>query len=230
MSSENHYLVMRLVGPLQSWGFDSQYNRRNTGLMPTKSAIAGMCCAAFGYNRGSDEEEEFLAKFGKLRMTAIAIPRIIKKQSLLKEKTVELKVRRMHDYHTVQNTRKADGGIKDCHITNRQYLSDASFGVLLEGEKEFLQKISKQLKDPVWGIWLGRKTCVPAAPVFVGLSEAKEKALGLLGINEIEKYTSQVETNTFSEGRDSIPDNPISFASGKRLFSPRRIRTELAKR
>ena len=37
MSSENKYLALRLQGPLQSWGFDSQYNRRNTGLMPTKS-------------------------------------------------------------------------------------------------------------------------------------------------------------------------------------------------
>ena len=63
MSSENNYLALRLQGPLQSWGFDSQYNRRNTGLMPTKSALAGMCCAALGFGRGSDEEQAFLAKF-----------------------------------------------------------------------------------------------------------------------------------------------------------------------
>jgi CRISPR system Cascade subunit CasD len=48
MSYDNRFLALRLEGPLQSWGFDSQYNRRNTGLMPTKSAIAGMCCAALG--------------------------------------------------------------------------------------------------------------------------------------------------------------------------------------
>ncbi len=51
MSSDKSFLALRLEGPLQSWGFSSQYNRRGTGLMPTKSAIAGMCCAAKGYER-----------------------------------------------------------------------------------------------------------------------------------------------------------------------------------
>jgi CRISPR system Cascade subunit CasD len=196
--------------------------------MPTKSAIAGMCCAAFGYLRGCEEEKEFLVKFGKLRMTAIAIPRFIKQKYKSQERTLELKVRRLQDYHTVRDTRKADGGIKNCHITHRQFLTDASFGVLLEGDNGLLQTIADCLKNPIWGIWLGRKTCVPAAPVFAGASESKENALRLLGIDAIEKYTYQVETDTFAEGRDTIPDNPISFASDKRMFSPRRIKTELA--
>src|SRR5512138_2038795 len=101
MSSDKFYLALRLVGPLQSWGFDSQYNRRNTGLMPTKSAIAGICCAALGLPRGSVGEQEFLASFGKVSMTAIAIPRNRAKS--------ELAVRRLQDYHTVQNTRTAEG-------------------------------------------------------------------------------------------------------------------------
>ena len=228
MLSENYYLAIRLVGPVQSWGFDSQYNRRNTGLMPTKSAIAGMCCAAFGYSRGSNEEKEFLIKFVKLRMTSIAIPKILKKQYYSKEETVVLNIRRMQDYHTIQKTRIANGGLKDCHITQRQYLTDASFGVILEGGKELLQEIAKQLINPVWGIWLGRKTCVPTAPVFAGLKGSKDEALELLGINSIGKYTSQIEVDVFAEGRDSISDNPISFESDKRKFSPRRIKTEMA--
>jgi CRISPR system Cascade subunit CasD len=113
MSSDNCFLALRLEGPLQSWGFDSQYNRRNTGLMPTKSAVAGMCCAALGYPRGSDKEHNFLSMFGAVRMTAIAIPR----NGLKKE----LPVGRLQDYHTIQNTKTADGKNKDCHITHRQY-------------------------------------------------------------------------------------------------------------
>ena len=162
MLSDKSYLALRLEGPLQSWGFDSQYNRRNTGLMPTKSAIAGMCCAALGLPRGSDKEQEFLVSFGMVRMTAIAIPRNgIKK---------ELPVRRLQDYHTVQNTRRASGAINnDCVLTHRQYLTDAAFGVLLEGDAVLMGEIAAALADPVWGIWLGRKTCVPSAPVFAGL-------------------------------------------------------------
>lgn len=222
MSSEKSYLAIRLMGPLQSWGFDSQYNRRNTGLMPTKSAIAGICCAALGWSRGSTEEQEFLVKFGEVKMTAIAIPRNGVKK--------ELPVRRLQDYHTVQNTKTADGKNKDCHITHRQYLSDASFGVILEGSSSQLKQIADALGNPVWGIWLGRKTCIPSAPVLAGLQDNRDDALRLLiGDKTLESFTRQEEVENFADGRDSLPDAPVSFATERRLFSPRRVKTEQGK-
>lgn len=217
MSSEKSYLALRLEGPLQSWGFDSQYNRRNSGLMPTKSAIAGLCCAALGLSRGSVGEREFLVSFAETSMTAIAIPR----NGVGKE----LSVRRLQDYHTVQNTKTAEGKIKDCHITHRHYLSDASFGVLLEGESSLLNQVADALENPVWGVWLGRKTCIPTAPVLAGLKSNREDALKLLvGESPLESFTRQEDVENFADGRDSLPDMPVSFASERRSFSPRRIR------
>ncbi|MBW1897396.1 MAG: type I-E CRISPR-associated protein Cas5/CasD, partial [Deltaproteobacteria bacterium] len=173
MSSDKSFLALRLEGPLQSWGFDSQYNRRNTGLMPTKSAIAGMCCAALGLPRGGDKEKVFLASFGMVRMTAIAIPRSGVKK--------ELPVRRLQDYHTVQNTKRASGTInKNCVLTHRQYLTDSAFGVLLNGDEVVLGEIATALADPKWGIWLGRKTCIPSAPVLVGFKGNWDNVLHLL--------------------------------------------------
>jgi CRISPR system Cascade subunit CasD len=219
MSSDNSFLALRLEGPLQSWGYDSQYNRRNTGLMPTKSAITGICCAALGLSRGSTGEQEFLASFGKTRMTAIAIPR-----NGMKNK---LPVRRLQDYHTVQNTRRASGAINnDCVLTHRQYLTDAFFGVLLEGESLLLKQVADALEDPVWGLWLGRKTCIPTAPVLAGLRSDWTEALRLLiGERPLESFTRQEDVDSFADGRDSLPDMPVSFATEKRLFSPRRVKT-----
>lgn len=224
MSSDHACLALRLQGPLQSWGFDSQYNRRNTGLMPTKSAIAGMCCAAFGYPRGSDEEKEFLVQFRGVRMTAIAIPQ--------KGVRKDLPVRRLQDYHTVQNTRRASGTInKDCVLTHRQYLADAAFGILLVGNIGLLEKIAERLMDPVWGLWLGRKCCIPTAPILAGLRKGRQDALALLiDSNPLELYTHQEEVADFSEGRDSIPDLAVSFDSGNRQFSPRRVITRQGKK
>lgn len=218
MSSDNHFLALRLDGPLQSWGFDSQYNRRVTGLLPTKSAVAGMCCAALGLPRDSDQEQKFLGSFSTLRMTAIAIPR--------KGARKYLPVRRLMDYHTVQNTRTADGKNKDCHITLRQYLTDASFGVLLEGAPPLLAQIADAVRNPVWGLWLGRKTCIPSAPVFAGLKEKRDEALALLiGETPLEGFTRQMDVDNFVDGRDTLPDVAVSFATERRVFAPRRVRT-----
>lgn len=238
MSSDKSFLALRLEGPLQSWGFDSQYNRRNTGLMPTKSAIAGMCCAALGYTRGCEKEQEFLASFGTVLMTAIAIPR--------KGTNKDLPVRRLQDYHTVgggynpnspaergsitvsaeDGKPRAKNGQSLAVLTHRQYLSDASFGVLLEGEMLLLKQIANALENPVWGVWLGRKACIPTAPVFAGLRDDRNKALELLiGEKSVELFTRQKDVENFADGRDSLPDSPVSFASERRLFAPRRVKT-----
>ncbi len=223
MLSDMRFLALRLEGPLQSWGFDSQYNRRNTGLLPTKSAIAGMCCAAMGLSRGCEEERQFLESFGALRMTAIAIPRSSDKQK-------PLPVRRLQDYHTVQNTRRANGAINnDCVLTHRMYLTDSAFGVMLEGNDEVLTKIAEALADPKWGIWLGRKACIPSAPVLAGLKDNRAEALSLLiGDKPLESFTREEEVESFSDGRDSLPDNPLSFSLERRMFAPRRIRIRQA--
>ena len=150
MSTETYSLALRLQGPLQSWGYDSQYNRRSTGLMPTRSAIAGMCCAASGFPRGSTEEQGFLEQFLSIRMLALAIPRRREKK--------ELPLRRLQDYHPVQNSRRASGSInRDCVLTQRHYLTDTAFGVVLTGSHDLLAKIAAALADPVWGLWLGRR-------------------------------------------------------------------------
>lgn len=250
MSSDKSYLALRLEGPLQSWGFYSQYNRRNTGLMPTKSAIAGMCCAALGLDRGSEEEKEFLASFRELRMTAIAKPRHRYQK--------ELHVRRLPDFHTVgggydpnnpdergsitvsaeNGSPRAKNGQSMAVLTHRQYLTDAAFGVILEGDTNFLQKIAYGdpeanprygLVDPRWGIWLGRKTCIPTAPLLAGLKSGWNEALRLLiGERPLDSFTRQVEAASFADGRDSLLDMPVSFASDRRQFSPRRVKTRQA--
>jgi len=228
MSNETAYLALRLEGPLQSWGFDSQYNRRNTGLLPTKSAILGMCCAALGIPRGSEEEKVLLEQCVGLRLLTVAILRSLK----YGEKSAELSVRRITDYHTVQNTKTASSGTKDTHLTYRQYLCDASFACVLSGNAKLINRLAKDekgqgLENPVWGIWLGRKACIPTAPVFAGIFSSEAEALyELLGDQPLETFTYQREVERFEDGSDSLPDQPLCFAApdGIRKFAPRRVR------
>jgi CRISPR system Cascade subunit CasD len=94
------------------------------------------------------------------------------------------------DYHTAGariGIRKAEGGIKktastgeyETLISKREYLYDASFLVALLGAADTISDCASKMEDPVWPIYLGRKCCIPAEPVFVatGLFETLTEAL-----------------------------------------------------
>lgn len=229
MSTSIAYLALRLEGPLQAWGFDSQYNHRNTGLLPTKSAILGMCCAALGLPRGSTVEADWLKRLRNTRMLAVAIPRVAGRHGK------PLPVRRLTDYHTVQNTKTAEGKDKDTHLTYRQYLCDAAFGAVLSGERLLLNDVARALDDPVWGVWLGRKACVPTTPILAKpendwvFANEEEALRALIGDTPLQEFTHQREVENFADGVDTLPDQPANFDSAHRAHAPRRVVTFEAK-
>lgn len=218
MCAETVCLAIRLEGPLQAWGSASQYNRRLTDLLPSRSAVTGMLCAALGLDRGSAEEADFLREMASVRMLAVAVPR--------RTGGTALPVRRLEDYHTVQDTAKADGGLKDCHITRRQYLLDAAFRIFLSGSRALLEKAGAALQDPVWGLWLGRKSCIPTAPVFAGIFADEQTAVAACVPEGLDGCLRSRDALSFAEGTDSVADMPLSFASSARAFALRRVRLD----
>lgn len=92
------------------------------------------------------------------------------------------------DYHTVGagiGNITGEGKIKKTATTGelepvvsvRMYLGDASFLVALRGDAEVIGKCACAVQDPKWPIYLGRKSCPPAVPVFAGTGEFKEPDL-----------------------------------------------------
>lgn len=237
--SEAH-LALMLDGPMQSWGFSSRFQRRTTGLYPTKSGVIGMLCAALGLDKGSANEADILPQLCRLRMTSMVIPRRVR--SRWKEEESDLSVHRMEDFHTVGGgydkgthplniPRKAgDGKPRDNpDVTHRQYLLDAKFGVILSGDRALLAKLADALRNPVWGIWFGRKSCLPAAPVFRKLAATQDEAITELTDGQpISAFTRMSEANDFGAGNDTLADLPISF--GERRFAVRRVNLEMAER
>jgi CRISPR system Cascade subunit CasD len=243
MSADTAYLALLLDAPLQSWGFASRFQRRTTGLHPTKSGVVGLICAAMGLAKDSQQESKILRELANLKMTSIVIPR--RRQSNWKAAAEELPVRRMEDFHTVGGgydkniqpqfiPRKASGGpCDDPTVTRRQYLLDARFGVILTGNRLLLQRVATDLVDPVWGIWFGRKSCIPAEPICRGLfASSAEAEKALIGDAPLESFTTVTEVEDFDNGTDSLNDQPVSFGDGtssgpdKRQFAVRRIRVQ----
>ncbi len=217
--SEQACLALMLDAPLQSWGFASRFQRRTTALHPTRSGIIGMICAALGVAKGSAAEAECLARMESVRLTVLAIPRQPKGCHQ------PLDIRRLEDFHTVSGTRRASGAIsRNAVISHRQYLLDSKFGVILAGPRPTLESVAEALRDPRWGVWFGRKSCLPAAPILRGGAMATPKealaALGLAG-RKPDEFSRVEEATSFADGTDTLMDAPVNFRT--REFKPRRI-------
>lgn len=223
----NKLVALRLSGVMQSWGYNSEYTYRNSGLFPTKSAVLGLCCAAKGLSRGTNEENKFLESVSGCLMTAIALPR----SRSAGDKTWQVNVRRIEDFHTIENTKTAAGSIsKHAVISYHQYLCDSDFIVLLEVSEKVVNNLAEDLTDPCWGIWLGRKACIPSVPVFAGVfNTIDEVSNTLLGGKVLDEFTYQQEVLSFSEGTDTLMDVPLDYAIDKRVRGQRRVIVHEAK-
>lgn len=206
-------LLLRLVGPLQSWGVQSRFSVRDTGLEPSKSGVIGLLCAALGRPRHADIDD-----LAGLRMGVR-----VDQEGVLR-----------YDFHTAQNLLRAAGGIKDTEPSRRYYLADAKFLVGLAGEsRELLMRLQQALASPIWPLYLGRKAFVPGEPVWLEdglrLGSTLEAALTdyppLVSTGSAAASTAGPRRLVLESdaGREVRPDQPISFA--RREFAARRVRT-----
>lgn len=158
---------MRLMGPMQSWGTQSRFRERDTGMEPSKSGAIGLLCAALGMSR--HETVAMLPGGGTVALSALADLRMAVRVE--REGTVE------RDYHTTggwylradagYGVALASGNEARTVVSNRYYLADADFLVGLEGEADLLAHLHAALQSPHWQLSLGRKSFVPALPVHV---------------------------------------------------------------
>lgn len=214
-----HTLLLRLCAPMQSWGTQSRFSIRDTGLEPSKSGVIGLLCAALGKPREeSHTQDEEFAELLNLRMGVLVL-----REGVMKR-----------DFHTalevVKADSKGDGKSTGTVTSYRYYLADADFLVGLEhSDFEFLKRLENKIKNPHWQIFLGRKSFVPGLPVYL------EKG-GLLRQKDLEKSLTESEFSqdemrlvletlpNDSDATEVRQDVPIDFAA--RRFSIRRVETK----
>lgn len=206
-------LALLLDAPLQSWGHSSRFERRATALHPTRSGVLGIVAAALGIDKHAPDEAAQLARLAPLRLTTVTLPRRDRRGG-------ELPIVRLEDYHTVTGIRRASGKLDDDATvqTYRHYLLDARFGVLLEGPADLLTEIATALRDPRWGLWFGRKCCLPASPLLAaGPAPRTDAWTGLLrranytGGESLDDFDHVLETTPDVAGSDMIEDNPLGY-------------------
>lgn len=204
-------LLLRLAGPMQSWGVNSKLNTRGTSREPSKSAIVGMVAAALGRSRDESVVDISALKFGV---------RIDQPGTMIK------------DYHTAHNPND-----KYPFITYRYYLSDAIFIVGLEGDRVFIEAISSALRNPYYPLSLGRRSCPPSGKLVMGISE--DSLLNAIKAEPWQasdwykrKQSSKVyleiscDSDALDEG-EFIRDVPESFSQSRRSYSFRKVERNL---
>lgn len=224
-------LLLRLKGPMQSWGVQSRFTERDTLREPSKSGVIGLVAAAFGRPRDAS-----IADLAALRMHV----------------RVEREGKLMRDFHTAQNVLRSQTNLRKLHkrgrplaseiqdtvVSNRYFLSDAWFTVALEGEHDLLEEVARALRHPRWPLGLGRRAFAPSAPVLVDAPDANASASDVL-VDFVDPYwravlnrEPDVPERLVLEGETSLPgwrlvssptrpDDPISFRP--RRFAPRTV-------
>jgi CRISPR system Cascade subunit CasD len=157
-------LLLRLEGPLQSWGERGRWSIRDTAPYPTKSGIVGLLACALGYNR--DEPIRQLSQQIEMGVR-------VDKPGIM-----------MNDYHTVGGgydapqlltaegkPKKTPGGQPHTEPTQRAYLHDASFLVAICAGADVIEQLASAVQNPHWVVYLGRKACPPSRPLFEDVGE-----------------------------------------------------------
>lgn len=160
-------LILRLAGPLQSWGEHSAFSDRDTQRFPTRSGLIGLFAGAYGLRRG-----ESLERFADLefivRIDRPGVPLL--------------------DFHTVGGGRTRDRTVPTAEgrrrsvdtatiVTRRHYLSDAVFVVGISGPASTIDTLAERLAHPRWQPYLGRRSCPPDPPLLVKRVEDVEREL-----------------------------------------------------
>lgn len=222
----NPYLLLWLEAPLQAWGHDSKFGRRDSLDFPTKSGVLGLICCARGVG---GPEREWLGEWADLDMQVRAYGRksygneLVLRQPLLRDfQMVGSGYDKSDEWEDLHIPKKVDGksaNTAGTKMTYRYYVQDMAYGVVLEIPREHQEQISTALITPVWDLYLGRKCCVPTEFIFQGVFESVD--LAIEKSNQLASAKERLPCFKVLQGAHdgevfTLNDVPIQFGINKR--------------
>jgi CRISPR system Cascade subunit CasD len=232
----NKYVLLWLEAPLQSWGADSKFGRRDTLPFPTKSGITGLLLCAMG---ASGDQCELLEALAPLGQTVVSFARTRSRAD--GETMIVDREPMLRDFHmvgsgydnrdpwqsllipkTAEGKPAVGGGTK---LTYRYYLQDARFAAVVELPPGLAERIGEALTSPVFDMYLGRKSCVPTDIVLRGVFNTEDEALAeAAGIAQGKGLREEfrVVDGEHEGERMTLNDVPLRFGVSKR-YRDRRV-------
>ena len=219
-------LLLRLAGPLQSWGEHSTFDTRDTLSHPTRSGLIGMFAAAQGRPRN--------AALDDMRVLELTVRVDRQGRPLSDFHTVGGGLPRAQTVPTAEGKRRPEGGTT--LVSRRHYLADASFTVAVTGPDGLIAQLTDALRAPVWAPYLGRRSCPPDAP-FLLTDEVADPAgeLERIPLNRkpprsedsvaVDFLYERQPAGTDQAERGELADVPYSFAPDNREYRTRPVFT-----
>ena len=209
----NQYLILRLAGPMQSWGQPTFEGTRPTATFPTRSGLLGLLGACLGIRRDDKAKLQSLADSVRF---AVRCDRVMLDNYPVK--TIKLT-----DFHTIKDAREDYVGLKSLEtiLTWREYLCDASFTVAVWGVPQTsieLKTIIDAVQRPYFTPYLGRRCCPLTSPLFLASFqannplEALEQNDDIKGVIYSEEALNQ-DNQIFNVRDEPIISLPRQFAS-----------------
>lgn len=179
------HIILRLDAPLMAFGGIKVDKRGVTADFPGLSMLAGLLGNALGYDHR--DSEALSAIQGRIRF---AVRRDRLGEKLTDYQTVDLSQEHLADggWTTRGEVEGRGGGpaSEGTHIRLRDYWADSVFTLVLHldpaAEEPTLERVERALYSPERPLFLGRKPCLPSAPLLVGrvaadsLTEALRRA------------------------------------------------------
>lgn len=168
-----HFLILKLDGPMQAWGGHSYEDFRPSHLFPTRSGLLGLIGACLGLDRSDRDGLARLAESLEFTVRADRLGVCPARTDLPEKQALKLP-----DFHTVLDARKVDGSTnKNPIVSRREYLFDAVFTVATgarEGATVDLESVAEAVRKPRYTPSLGRRSCPLARPLFEAWVEAED--------------------------------------------------------
>ena len=179
------WMHLRLHAPLAAFGGEAIDARGVIRDFPARSMLAGLLANALGWTRAMRSEHQELQDrivFGALWEQEMALGRLTDYQTA--------SIRKDDQAWTTRGTPAGRAGgaatYAGSHQRRRDYHADLRLSVVLrlapEDPTPALDELADALARPARPLFIGRKACLPSAPIFAGWTEAPDVRAALSGI------------------------------------------------
>ena len=220
------HLVLRLEAPLMAFGGETIDNLGIIRPFPAASMITGLFANALGWRRVDQ------ARHQGLQNRIVFAARIDREPAgggrLTDFQTAQLRAKDQGWTRRGEPEGRAGGANTYLapHLRYRDYHADMCVAVVLrlrpEDSLPTLDDLGNALQEPKRPLFIGRKPCLPSAPLFGGFVEGDTTLQAMLNVPLIHPREAEESVKLLWPANDSVPDKSVRITRPDYMLTDQR--------